>query len=131
VLGTDGKVTEAKVQGIADFDRKPETADTTPAVTLDAAAKARFAGTYRAEGLPLEITVQMVGDDLKLSVPGQPPYTLVAESPVRFRLTLPGAEMPGGFYVEFAMDGDRVREMTLIQPEPRPTLTLKPVGPDR
>lgn len=130
VLGTDGKVAEARVQGFADFKRKPEVADTTAAVELDVAAKARLVGTYRAEGLPVEITVQMVGNDLKLSVPGQPPYTLVAESPVRFRLTLPGAEMPGGFFAEFTLEGGKVQSMALIQPAPRPSLTLKPVSPN-
>ncbi len=129
VLGTDGKVSEAKVQGFADFDRKPEVADTTPGVALDAAARARLAGVYRAEGLPVEVTIQLVGDDLKLSVPGQPPYTLVAESPTRFRLTLPGAEMPGGFFTEFTLEGNRVTELKLIQPSPRPTLTFRPVNP--
>jgi CubicO group peptidase (beta-lactamase class C family) len=127
VLGTDGKVAEARVQGFADFKKKPAAADTTAGVTLDAAAKAALVGTYRAEGLPLEVQVQVVGDDLKLSVPGQPPYTLVAESATRFRMTLPGAEMPAGFFVEFVLAGGLVTEMTLIQPAPRPSLKLKPV----
>jgi CubicO group peptidase (beta-lactamase class C family) len=127
VLGTDGKVAEARVQGFADFTKKPAAADTTPGVALDAAAKGRLVGTYRAEGLPVEVQVQMVGDDLKLSVPGQPPYTLIAESPTRFRMTLPGAEMPGGFFVEFVLAGGQVTEMTLIQPAPRPSLKMKPV----
>jgi hypothetical protein len=127
VLGADGKVAEARVQGFADFKKKPAAADTTPGVTLDAAAKARLVGTYRAEGMPLEAQVQVVGDDLKLSVPGQPPYTLIAESPTRFRMTLPGVEMPAGFFVEFVLAGSQVTEMTLIQPAPRPSLKMKPV----
>jgi len=127
VLGADGKVAEAKVQGIADFNRRPPPADTTPVVRLDAATLGRYVGAYRTQGTPLEVEVQMVGDQLRLTVPGQPPYTLVAESPTRFRLTIPGGQMPGGFFVDFAMDGDRVREVTLTQPSPRPVLTLQPV----
>ncbi|HEX9755476.1 MAG TPA: hypothetical protein VGA42_07195, partial [Gemmatimonadales bacterium] len=127
VLGGDGKVAEAKVQGIADFARRPEVADTTSTIRLDAAALRRFVATYRAQGVPLEIEVQIVGDQLRLTVPGQPAYTLVAESPTRFRLTLPGGQMPAGFFVEFALDADRVREMALIQPAPQPTLKLQPV----
>jgi uncharacterized protein DUF3471/beta-lactamase family protein len=126
VLGPDGKVAEAKVEGIADFARRPAAVDTMPAVRLEAAVLNRLVGTYRAQGVALESELQIVGDQLRLTIAGQAPYTLIAESATRFRVTRAGGPMPAGFFVEFAMDGDRVREMSLIQPQPRPTLTFVP-----
>jgi CubicO group peptidase (beta-lactamase class C family) len=127
VLGPDGTVSEARVEGIADFRRRPALVDTTATVKLDAATLNRFVGTYRAQQAAVEAEVQLIGDQLRLTIAGQPPYVLIAESTQRFRVTRPGTPMPGGFFVEFAMDGDRVRELSLIQPAPRPTLTLIPV----
>jgi CubicO group peptidase (beta-lactamase class C family) len=120
VVDGQGKVSEARLDGIATFTARPAAASTRPTVTLSATDVAKFVGKYNADGLPLVVDVQIVGNDLKLTVPGQPTYTLVPVTPSRFRLTLPGAPMPEGFYLEFTADG-----AMLEQPAPQPTLKLK------
>jgi hypothetical protein len=64
--------------------------------------------------------VQIIGNDLTLTVPGQPAYTLVPVTQSRFRLSLPGSPVSDGFFLEFTADG-----ATLEQPAPQPTLKLK------
>lgn len=54
--------------------------------------------------------------NLRLSVPGQPTYTLLADSPTRFRLTGPPG-MPAGFFAEFQMENGMAKTLTLIQPQ--------------
>jgi len=71
------------------------------------------------------ISIEVAYDgDLKLTVPGQPVYTLLADSPTRFRMT--GANVPAGFFLEYEMANGVVKTVKLIQPAPRPTLTLLP-----
>ena len=124
VLGTDGKVAKMEVDGIGEFGRRPERADTTAAVTLAASALQKFTGSYANDATKLTVDVQLVSGTLRLTVPGQPTYTLVADSPTRFRLTGPPG-MPAGFFIDFAVTGERVTGATLIQPSPRPSLTLE------
>jgi hypothetical protein len=57
-------------------------------------------------------------------VPGQPAYTMVPETPTRFKLV--GTNIPAGFYLTYTMDGGSVKSVTLEQPSPRPPLTLTP-----
>ena len=68
--------------------------------------------------------VQVVGGQLKLTVPGQPIYTLVPMTATRFRLT--GQEVPAGYFLDYTFTSDRVRQVTLVQPAPQPSLTLSP-----
>jgi hypothetical protein len=126
-LDVDGKVDEMKVQELAEFKRKPETSDTTPGVQLAEADLPRYTGSFTAKGLPVTAEVQVVAGRLKLTIEGQPPYTLVPVTPTRFRLTGP-ADLPAGFFLDYSMAGDRVKSVTLVQPEPQPTLTLIPRG---
>jgi CubicO group peptidase (beta-lactamase class C family) len=123
-LDSDGKVDELKAVGLADFTRKPEPADTTPGARLTEAELARFAGTFASTSLPLTAEVQLVGSELKLTVPGQPAYTMVPVTASRFRLT--GQGVPAGFFLDYSLEGDRVKQVTLIQPAPQATLTLVP-----
>ena len=126
VLGASGKPTELKVQGFeeATFRNVPPAADTKPGVTLSTTQRQALVGRYRPETMPLDIDVQLIGDALKLTVPGQPTYTLVAESPTRFRTTGPPG-MPDGFFVEFEMSGGSATGATIIQPAPRPAMKLR------
>jgi hypothetical protein len=126
VLGASGKPTELKVQGFEDatFRNVPAAADTTPGLSLTTTQLQALVGRYRPEPVQLDIDVQLIGDALKLTVPGQPTYTLVAESPTRFRMIGP-PEMPDGFVVEFEMSGATATGATIIQPAPRPSMKLK------
>jgi len=126
-LDADSKVDEMKVQDLADFTRKPEVTDTTPGVHIAEADLPKYTGSFAATGLPVTAEVQVVGGRLKLTVEGQPPYTLVPVTPTRFRLTGP-PDMPAGFFLDYTMAGDSVKSVTLVQPEPQPTLTLVPRG---
>lgn len=122
VLDETGKVGQLRFPDLADFSRKPEVADTTPGVRLATAELARYTGSFGSPSLPVTAEVQLIGAKLKLTVPGQPVYTLVAVTATRFRLT--GDGVPAGFFLDYAMEGGRVRQVTLVQPEPQPSLTL-------
>ncbi len=124
-LDADSKVDEMKVEDVADFKRKPEVPDTTPAVHLAAAELPKYTGTFAAAALPVSAEVQVVGGQLRMTVAGQPTYTLVPVTQTRFRLTGP-ADMPAGFFLDYTMTGGRVERVTLVQPEPQPVLTLLP-----
>jgi CubicO group peptidase (beta-lactamase class C family) len=124
VLGSDGKVQEMRVDDLAKFTRKPEPADTTPRIQLAASDLQRYTGTFASSSLPVSAEVQVVGGQLKLTVPGQPVYSLVPLTATRFRLT--GEDVPAGFFLDYTFEGGRVKRVTLIQPAPQPSLSLLP-----
>ncbi len=123
-IGMDGKVKSMEVEGIAPFNRKPEQADTTRKVVLAAADAVKLTGTFVSQTPAVSIEVKYENGELQLTVPGQPVYTLLADSPTMFRLTRPG--MPAGFYLEYQIVNGAVKSVKLIQPTPRPTLVLEP-----
>jgi len=126
VLDPTGKPAELKLDMApeAEFRFTPPPADTKAAVALTPGQLQGLVGTYKPDEIPLEIQVQLVGDALKLTVPGQPTYTLVAVTPTRFRMTGP-AGMPDGFFMEFDVTGGKATGATLVQPAPQPALKLK------
>jgi hypothetical protein len=126
IVDAAGKPSELKLEIApeAKFRFAPPPADTKPAVALSEEQLQGLTGTYKPDQLPLEVQVQLVGGALKLTVPGQPTYTLVAVTPTRFRMTGPPG-MPDGFFVEFEMAGGKAVGATLIQPAPQPSLKLK------
>jgi hypothetical protein len=69
-------------------------------------------------------TVEDIGGRLRLTVPGQPAFTMVPVTTTRFKLVAPN--VPAGFFLVYAMDGASVKSVTLEQPNPRPSLTLTP-----
>jgi CubicO group peptidase (beta-lactamase class C family) len=123
-LDATGKVDAMKVVDLADFTRKPEEADTTPGVRLAEADLGRYTGSFASPSQPVTAEVQLVSGHLKLTVPGQPVYTLVPVTATRFRLT--GDQVPPGFFLDYTLEGGRVTRVTLVQPEPQPALTLVP-----
>ena len=124
-LGADGKVRSLELEGVGSFGRKPDAADTTRKIVLAASEAGKLTGTFVSETPALSIEVSYDGE-LKLTVPGQPVYTLLADSPTRFRLT--GTNIPAGFFLEYEMVNGAVKSVKLVQPAPRPTLTLVPKG---
>ena len=123
-LGSDGKVKSLDLEGIGSFGRKPDAPDTTRKIVLAASEAGKLTGTFVSETPALTIEVSYDGE-LKLTVPGQPVYTLLADSPTRFRLT-GVAGMPAGFFLEYEMANGEVKAVKLMQPSPRPTLTFVP-----
>jgi hypothetical protein len=122
-LGADGKVRSLDFEGVGSFGRKPDAPDTTRKIVLAATEAGKLTGTFVSEAPALSIDVSYDGD-LKLTVPGQPVYTLLADSPTRFRLT--GTNIPAGFFLEYEMANGTVKTVRLVQPTPRPTLTFVP-----
>jgi len=128
-LGPTGKTEELAMDmggTPVTFKRRPEMADTTPGVRIADADLRKYLGTFQSTAPPASVTVEKVGDDLKLTVPGQPAYTLVPVTTTRFRLT--GPNVPTGFFLDYTLEGGKVRSVTLVQPSPRPSLTLTPTG---
>ncbi len=124
-LDPEGKVASVNLEGVGLLSRKPEVVDTTAKVAVAPDALRKLAGTFESTTPKVSVDVQLVDGSLKLMVPGQPTYTLVAETPTRFRLTGPPG-MPAGFFLEYQLSGASVTGVTLVQPSPRPTLALLP-----
>ena len=122
-LDADGKVKSLDFEGIGSFGRKPDAPDTSRKIVLAASEAGKLTGTFVSETPALSIEVSYDGE-LKLTVPGQPVYTLLADSPTRFRLT--GAGIPAGFFLEYEVVNGAVKSVKLTQPSPRPTLTFVP-----
>ncbi|MFN2563433.1 MAG: serine hydrolase [Gemmatimonadaceae bacterium] len=126
-LGASGKAEEAVMDlggAPTAFKRRPEMADTTAGVTLAAAELRKYLGNFQSAAPPVAITVEDVGGRLRLTVPGQPAYTMVPVTPTRFKLV--GPNVPAGFFLSYTMNGTTVKSVTLEQPAPRPPLTLFP-----
>ena len=124
-LDADGKVKGVDVEGWTTFGRKPDAPDTTTRIVLAASDAMKLTGTFVSQTPAMTIEVAYTDGALRLTVPGQPVYTLLADSPTRFRLTGPPS-MPAGFFIEYKVEGGAVKELALIQPTPRPTLTFAP-----
>jgi hypothetical protein len=67
------------------------------------------------------VSVEIVGGQLKASVPGQPVYSLIPLSETKFQI----AGAPEGFFVSFELAGERVSQVFLEQGQ-RPRMTLLP-----
>jgi CubicO group peptidase (beta-lactamase class C family) len=126
-LGATGKAEELAMDlggAPTAFKRRPEVADTTAGVTLAAADLRKYIGNFQSAAPPVAIVVEEVSGRLRLTVPGQPAYTMVPVTSTRFKLV--GPNIPAGFFLVYTMDGNAVKSVTLEQPSPRPPLTLTP-----
>lgn len=110
-LNKQGKVDELNIETLSDFTRVPDPPETTTSVVLGEADLKKFVGKYAMASPPLEISVELVGNGLKASVPGQPVYSLSPVAANRFRLD--GA--PNGFFAEFEIAEGRPKSLTLVQ----------------
>ena len=123
-LNAQGKIENATLNmpGVAEypFKRVPEPA-AAAAVSLSEADLKKFVGKYALAAPPLEVSIELVGNILKASIPGQPVYTLVPVAANRFRIE--GA--PDGYVVQFDMDGSKPKNLTLVQGS-GPTFVLLP-----
>ncbi|MBC7789916.1 MAG: serine hydrolase [Anaerolineae bacterium] len=106
-----------------DYRKIADPADTVAKVQIAKADLEKFVGSWESTTPPLTLTVDLIGDELKLTVPGQPVYTLVAMTSSRFKLTGP-TPMPAGFFVEYSIEGGSAKGMKLEQPAPQPTMNF-------
>jgi hypothetical protein len=81
---------------------------------------ARLTGTYVSDRPPLSIEVTLRNGALRLTRPGQPAYTLTAETNTRFIVS--GASVLSGAVVEFTLENGIAKTLTLIQQNDRVTL---------
>jgi CubicO group peptidase (beta-lactamase class C family) len=126
-LGATGKADELVLDlggAPTSFKRRPDVVDTTAGVTLAAADLRKYVGNFQSAAPPVAITVEEIGGRLRVTVPGQPAYTMVPVTPTRFKLVAPN--IPAGYFLVYAMEGNTVKSVTLEQPAPRPPLTLMP-----
>lgn len=123
-LDGDGKVKSVDLAGLGNFGRRPDKVDTTKKVALDADATRRLTGTYASVAPAIAVEIALVDGTLRMSVPGQPTYTLLADSPTRFRMTGPPG-MPAGFFAEFTVENGAATSMKLIQPQGSFVLTKR------
>lgn len=129
IVDGQGKASTLKIDIApeSEFRLTPPEASMTPAIALSPAEMAKYTGAFKPEALPLVIDIQIVNGQLRATVPGQPTYTLVPVSTTRFRMA--GENVPEGFYIDYELDGNAVKSVTLVQPAPQPTLKLVPVKP--
>ena len=124
-LDSDGKVRGVEFENLTSFNRKPDAPDTTRKIVLAATEAGKLTGTFVSQTPAMTVEVAYVDGSLRLTVPGQPTYTLIADSPTRFRMTGPPG-MPAGFFAEYEISGNAVKALRIIQPTPRPTLVFEP-----
>ena len=98
-------------------ENKPAEAAKLPLKTMQL-----MAGKYRLEQANLDVEVAVDGEDLVMTVPGQPKYKLERTAPRQFKVV--GA--PDGFAAKFTPEQGDAAELTLQQPNG--TFTLKRVG---
>lgn len=109
VLGLGGEVEtlnmplEPGLQQPLPFKKQPKE------VAMAASDLKKYEGTYTLAGM--EAKVYTKGDKLYLFVPGQPEYELAASGNHKF--VLKGLQ---GFSVQFAVEGDKAKEVTFMQP---------------
>jgi CubicO group peptidase (beta-lactamase class C family) len=103
----DGLKVTVEGQPIIEFKRAPNQGQ---AISLSEAELSKFVGKFESTTPPIEVTVQLVGGQLKLVISGQPPYAMIPIAPTRFRLE----GLPEGYYVQFQMaDDGSVNNMTI------------------
>lgn len=118
-LNAAGKIDQLNIEGLSEFTRAADAPPAVAAVTLSEAELKKFVGKYTLEAVGLEVNIELVGNSLKATVPGQPVYTLVPVGADRFKLE--GA--PDGFFAQFDLAGDTPKSLTLVQGS-RPSVTL-------
>ena len=110
-LNTQGKVDGISIENIGDFTHAPEKPETVTGTVLSEADLNKFVGKYALESPAMEVSIELVGNNLKAVVPGQPVYTLVPTAANRFRID--GA--PEGFFAQFEMVEGKPKSLTLVQ----------------
>jgi CubicO group peptidase (beta-lactamase class C family) len=110
-LKEDGTIDEMKLENLTSFKRGPDPADTSAGIKMSEADLNKFAGKYAMAAPPIEVSLEIVGGQLKAMLPGQPVFTLVPLSPIRFRID--GA--PAGFFVQFEIADGKPKSLTIEQ----------------
>jgi CubicO group peptidase (beta-lactamase class C family) len=118
-LNSQGKADSVNIENLSEFTRAPEEPSPATSIKLGESDLKRLVGKYALDTPPLEVSIELVGNDLKANVPGQPLYTLVPVAADRFRLS--GA--PDGFFVQFELAGGKAKSLTLVQGS-RPSIVL-------
>jgi CubicO group peptidase (beta-lactamase class C family) len=123
-LDEKAKVEEVKVAatGLGDLTlkRAPDRGAKTPAITLSKEELRKFVGKYECKSPPVDVSVELVGDKLKVVGPAGS-RTAVPVKPTRFRLEGLSFEV----FVDFEVVDGKVKGMTLSGAD-MPSLKLVP-----
>lgn len=126
-LDAQGKVADMKINTPAAsdlvFKRAPEKPKEVAAVSVSEAELHKYVGKYELKAPPLEISVEMVGGQLKGVIPGQPVGNFVPLGGHRFKVVIEGA--PVEIFAQFDMGEGKAKSMTLEQSGMKFTLTPK------
>jgi CubicO group peptidase (beta-lactamase class C family) len=123
-LTPKAKVDELKfeITGMGDWVAKREEAkDATPIITLAKDELRKFMGTYESKNPPFEVSIEMVGDQLKGVAAGLPTATLMPIKPTRFKL----GGIPVDVFLDFTLADGKVKSVTLEQNPVKITLLPK------
>jgi CubicO group peptidase (beta-lactamase class C family) len=101
--------------------RRSPAAAKEPAIAMRPEEMGKFVGVYSRKVPPLDVTVELLGDKLKLTTFGQPVATLVPIKPARFRAE--GTPVPT--YLEFDLADGKVKQVVFERGE-EPKATLLP-----
>jgi CubicO group peptidase (beta-lactamase class C family) len=86
----------------------------------------QFTGVFRTRWLRRKIQVEQVAGELKLLIPGQPPYPLTPVGPTRFEVT--GHSMEQRFFVAYTLENGRVAQVALELPDAGSSVVFRPVS---
>ncbi len=123
-LTPKAKVDELKfeITGMGDWvAKRTEEKDATPTITLSKEELRKFMGKYESKNPPLEVSIEMVGDQLKGVAAGLPTVALVPLKPTRFKL----GGLPADVFLEFELADGKVKSATLEQESVKITLLPK------
>ena len=123
-LNSQGKIQTITldIPGLSDYPFRRST-DTPPVArtSLGEDQLRKFAGKYESKAPPVDVSVELIGGQLKAVVPGQPVYSLEPVGANRFAI----AGAPAGFFIQFETAEGKVKTLTLIQGA-GPSFTLWP-----
>jgi CubicO group peptidase (beta-lactamase class C family) len=116
-LDAQGKISDLKINTPAAsdlvFKRAPEKAKEVVAVSMSEADLKKYLGKYASAAPPIEVSVEMVGGQLKGIIPGQPVANFIPIAPNRFKVVVEGA--PVEIFTQFDMADGKVKSMTIEQ----------------
>ncbi len=116
-LNAQGKVESLKfsLPGMGDspFRREPEKAKAAAAVALSETQLRQYVGKYELKAPPLDMSVELIGGQLKATVPGQPTFTLTPIGADRFQVSIDGK--PFEIFFQFEVVEGKTKGATLEQ----------------
>lgn len=126
-LDAQGKVSDLKINTPAAsdlvFKRAPEKPKEVAAISMSESDLKKYLGKYASAAPPIEVSIEMVGGQLKGIIPGQPVASLIPVAANRFKVVVEGA--PVEIFAQFDMADGKAKSMTIEQGGMKFTLAPK------